>query len=236
LLAGAATVTGLFSVTVLIIGTHAPHRFELTECTAAVTICHIAVVAIFPGIQDTIPALRLYIAGSSGFITGGTIPAGVTGRRTVILGITKFIPVAEETVISTVVVIWGMETSSGCFITRIIRTGNPITAVNDCTKLTTTYDITGLYTVTEITIVAEAVIRFIHTGVSNFITGVNRACNTVTAVNGCACLARTATITGFISVTVLIVGTGAFRRFKFTESTAAVTIFNITVVTVLPGI
>jgi hypothetical protein len=220
----------------LIICTHAPRRFELTECTAAVTICNIAVVAIFPGIQDTIPALRLYITGAGGFITGRPIPAGVTDRRTVILGITKFIPVAEKTVISTVVVIWGMETSSSSCITGIIRTGNSITAGNGCAKLTTTYDITCLYTVTEIPIVAEGVVRFIHTGVINFITGVNRACNTVTAVNECACLARTATITGFVSVTVLVIGAGASRRFELTEGTAAVTICNITVVTVLPGI
>jgi len=206
-LAGAVTVAGLFPVTVLIISTNAPRRFELTECTAAVTICNIAVVTIFPGIQDAIPALRLYIAGAGGFITGRPIPAGVTGRGTVILGITDLISVAEETVISTVVVIGGMETSSGSFVTSIIRTGNSIIAVNGCTKLTTTYEVTYLFTVTEIPIVAKAVVRYIYTGVINFITEVSRAVIPVTAVNWCAFLAGTATITGFISVTVLVIGT-----------------------------
>jgi len=102
--------------------------------------------------------------------------------------------------------------------------------------LTTTYDIANLYTVTKIPIVTKAVVRCIHTGVINFITGVNRACNIVTAVNRCALLASTATITRFISVTELVVGTGTSRRFELAEGTATITICTITVITVLPGI
>jgi hypothetical protein len=121
--------------------------------------------------------------------------------------VTEFISVAEEAVIRAVVAIRRVHTGVVDFVTVVICTIYPITAVNRCTGHATTNQIAGFYTVTILPIITGAVVGRVETGIIHLVTGIIRTRYPVTTVDRHPRLTVTAAITGFLSVTVLVVST-----------------------------
>jgi hypothetical protein len=121
--------------------------------------------------------------------------------------VTKFIAIAEEAVIRAVIVIRRVYTGVIRFITVIICTIYPITAVNRCTGHATTDQIAGFYTVTILSIITGAVVGRVETGIIHLVTGIIRTRYPVTTVDRQPRLTVTCAITGFLSVAVLVVRT-----------------------------
>jgi len=210
-LAFTPAITGFLSVAVLIVTTGASLCFKLAVRTAAVTARGVPVVTSLTLIHNTVTAGWRRSAGTGVLVADRTVQAGITPGRAVVLGVTEFITIAEEAVIRAVIVIRRVHTSVIGFVTVVICTSNPVTAVDRRTGLAATNQVACFHTVTVLSIVTAAVVRCVFTGVIHLVTGINGTRNPVVTVDRYPRLAVTAAITGFLAVAVLVVPTWASR-------------------------
>jgi hypothetical protein len=120
---------------------------------------------------------------------------------------TEFISIAEKAVIRAVIVIRRILTHVVGFVTAVIRTIYPITAVHRSASNATREQIAYFHTVTILSIVTDVVVGCVCTGIIHFVTGIKGTLKPIVTVDEYSRLACTCTITGFFSVAVLVVGT-----------------------------
>lgn len=102
---------------------------------------------------------------------------------TIVELITGLDAVAVQTII-TKAVVWETETEVLGFITGIDGTSDKVVAVNRGSSLAIVHRVTGLDAVAEETVVAQAVVRCVHTGIGILIAGIDGAGDRVVTNRG----------------------------------------------------
>ena len=229
-LTGACSVADLFTVAELAVGTRASHWFKSAVRRTAIAIQGIAVIALLKAFNDTVAAGFSFIAGTGRFVTDSAGKARIAGGGTVELSVTEFSAVAEQTIIRAIVIIRRIVAGIACFIAHIRRTANAVIAVHRGTRLTVKLRITGLIAIAECTIVTKCIVRRAHTGVVDFITGIDGAIDSIVTIHGYSRLTGARSIAGLLTIAEQTIRTGTSRWFKSAVRRTAVAVKCIAVV------
>jgi hypothetical protein len=152
----------------------------------------------------TIVTVRICQALYTGIQTviAQTACARVTTGLTVIDRVTGLYPVTESFVVAVSIVRY-VDHDIICFVTAVVSTAYPVVDDRGYAGLAVVDRVTGFYSVTEISVVAERIIRGVVAAVICFITGIQSAGYVVIAVRRRTELTTIVYVTAFLSVTPL---------------------------------
>jgi hypothetical protein len=160
----------------------------------------------------------------------------IAAGGTVVHRIAELAPGAEKPVIGAVGIVRVVHTPVADFVACIHRAVDPVAAIDRRSCLATIQRVARLHPVAEFNIVAERVVRVVHTLVADFVACIHRAVDPIVAVDRRSRLAGSGPVASFFAVAEFRIRTGAPRRLELAAGTAAVSVERIAVVAILTGV